>query len=153
MSCHVFSRLLTSCHIISCHFMSRHDTPESCSRTLLPSLLHSSIMAAGWPPRGFRSRGPLRESGSERRSRCGAARIASVCVGAVRILDAFAWQAAGIVRAGRCVAGMSRGRRPGNRFAWQAAGIGRVGGCVAGMSRAVSAAPCRGDWVLGARMI
>ena len=80
MSRHVISRLVTSCHIMSCHFMSRHDTPESCSRIFLPSLLNSSIMAAGWPQRGFRNRGPVRESGSERRSRCGAAHTASVRV-------------------------------------------------------------------------
>ena len=78
MSSHVISRLLTSCHIMSCHVMSRHDTLESCSRIFLPSLLNSSIMAAGWPRRGFRNRGPARESGSERRSRCGAARLASM---------------------------------------------------------------------------
>ena len=97
MSCHVMSCHVTSCHVMSCHVMSCHLTSshvlsrlviswhlarESCSRIFLPSLLNSSIMAAGWPRRGFRNRGPVRESGSERRSRCGAAhaRTASVRV-------------------------------------------------------------------------
>ena len=75
MSCH-----LTSSHVLSRLVISCHLARESCSRIFLPSLLNSSIMAAGWPRRGFRNRGPVRESGSERRSRCGAACTASVCV-------------------------------------------------------------------------
>ena len=85
MSCHVLSCHVMSCHVISSHVLSRlviacHLARESCSRIFLPSLLNSSLMAAGWPRRGFRNRGPVRESGSERRSRCGAACTASVCV-------------------------------------------------------------------------
>ena len=85
MSCHVMSCHVLSCHVISSHVLSRlviscHLARESCSRIFLPSLLNSSIMAAGWPRRGFRNRGPVRESGSERRSRCGTARTASVHV-------------------------------------------------------------------------
>ena len=89
-SSHVFSRLVMSCHVMSCHLTSSHVLSrlvischlarESCSRIFLPSLENSSIMAAGWPRRGFRNRDPVRESGSERRSRCGAACTASVCV-------------------------------------------------------------------------
>ena len=67
MSCHVVSR-----HVMSCHGISR--LVISCHHVM------SSIMAAGWPRRGFRNRGPVRESGSERRSRCGAACTASVRV-------------------------------------------------------------------------
>ena len=155
MSCHVISRLPTSCHVL---FISSHLARESCSRIFLPSLLNSSMTAAGWPRRGKRNRGPVRESGSERRSRCSAARTASVCVGLVRIFATWA---------SFCVAGCGdracceRARvapctflRPGHRFAWQAVGIGRVGGVprvsVAGMPRA-----CRGHaagalrWGLG----
>ena len=156
VSCHVISRLVTSCHVTPCHFLSCHVM--SChveshvthiytchvtayhvlsyhvimSRIFLPSLLNSSIMAAGWPRRGFRSHGPVRESGSEQRSPCGAAGTASVRVwrrahfcrvrvagcgdraclrhvfacacDAVHIFVAFAWQAAGI----ECVGGMLR---------------------------------------------
>ena len=100
MSCHVMSCHVTSCHVMSCHVMSSHVfsrlvischlarescsriflARESCSRIFLPSLLNSSIMAAGWPQQGFRNRGPVREPGSERRSRCGAACTASVRV-------------------------------------------------------------------------
>ena len=99
--------------------------PESCSRIFLPSLLNSSIRAAGWQRRGFRNRGPVRESGSERRSRCGAACTASVCV----------WRRAHFccVRVAGC----------GDRACWR---------CVAGMPRACrghAAALCRGDWVRG----
>ena len=47
-----------------------------------------------------------------------------------------AWQAWGMVR-------------PGHRFSWQAAGIVRAGSVVGACWRAVSAAPCRGDWVRG----
>ena len=165
MSSHVLSRLLTSCHIMSCHFMSRHDTPESCSRIFLPSLLNSSIMAAGWPRRGFRNRGPVRESGSERRSRCGAARTASVRV----------WRRAHFcrVRVAGCgdraclrhVAGVPRVCR--GAVPW-GLGSGRVlythgqrGFRVAGCggracwevcrrrAAGVLAALCRGDWVPG----
>ena len=208
MSSHVISRFLTSCHVMSCHVMSRHDTLESCSRIFLPSLLNSSIMAAGWPRRGFRNRGPVRESGSERRSRCGAARIASMprgrrggwcdlgivlrgrlrgsgvprayrgCAAALcrgdwvrgafctRMANVrFASQAAGIVRAGRCVAGMPHVPRRsavrigfGARFvhAWPTCvSRGRLrGSCVlGGVSRACrgcAAALCREDWVRGA---
>ena len=191
----------------------------SCHVIFLASLLNSSIMAAGWPRRGFRNRGPVRESGSERRSRCGAARTASVrvwrrahfyacvtrsrgrlrgscalraCAWApctfLRMCDAFAWQAAvcrehaadvsrrcavgigfrarfvhawptcvsrdrlwgsgGVSRVCRgCVAALCRGdwvpsvfftRMANVRFAWQAAGIVRAGRCVAGVSRCVS---------------
>ena len=124
MSSHVFSRV--SRLVMSCHVMSRHLARESCSRIFLPSLLNSSIMAAGWPRRRFRNRGPVRESGSERRSRCGAARAASV----------RAWRRAhffdlGIVLRGRlresCVL----------EVCWERA-------------RGVPAALCRGDWVPGA---
>ena len=80
MSCHLTSSYVLSYHVMSCHVMSCHDTPESCSRIFLPSLLNSS-RAAGWQRRGFRNRGPVRESGSERRSRCGAACVASVSRG------------------------------------------------------------------------
>ena len=115
MSCHVMSRHVWSCHVTSSHVLSRlviscHLARESCFRIFLPSLLNSSIMAAGWPRRGFRNRGLVRESGSERRSRCGAACTASVCV----------WRRAnfwdmGIVLRGRLrgsgVAGMPRACR------------------------------------------
>ena len=111
LSCHVVSCHVASCHVMSCHLTSSHVLSrlvischlarESCSRIFLPSLLNSSIMAAGWPRRGFRNRGPVRESGSERRLwrrvHCERARVAPC---------AFL--------------------RPGHRFAWQAAGIGRV---------------------------
>ena len=152
MSCHltsVMSRHVTSCHVMSCHVMSRHLARESCSRIFLPSLLNSSITAAGWPRRGFRNRGPVRESGSERRSRCGAACAASVCVGLVRIFSTWAsfcvagcgnracWRCAGSVPATcprRCAVGI--GFRAGLcarmvkvRFAWQAAGIVWLGAC------------------------
>ena len=202
MSCHVISRLLTSCHIMSCHVMSCHVLSchvmschltsshvlsrlvischlarESCSRIFLPGLLNSSIMAAGWPRRGFRNRGPVRESSSERRSRCGAARTASVRV----------WRRAHFCDLGIVLRGRLRGSgvlracawascaflRPGHRFAWQAAGIGRVasvcvGSCaflrpghrfawqaagigrvggVPRVCRGCVAALCRGDWV------
>ena len=175
MSCHVMSCHAMSCHVMSCHVMSCHLTssyvvsyldPESCSRIFLPSLLNSSIRAAGWQRRGSRNRGPVRESGSERRSRCGAA-----CTASVRV-----WRRAHFCRvrvAGcgdracwRCVAGMSRACR--GAVPW---GLGsgrvlytrgerafRVAGCgdrarwrcAAGMSRA-----CRGrlggavPWGLG----
>ena len=136
-SCHVMSRRVTcdtyTCHVAASHVLSYHVIM---SRIFLPSLLNSSIMAAGWPRRGFRNRGPVRESGSERRSRCGAACmqrsrgrlrgsgvfeacrgcVAALCRGdwvpgafCTRMVNVrFAWQAAGIVRAGRCVAGMPR---------------------------------------------
>ena len=76
MSCTVHIHTLDSCHVMSCHVTSRlvmilqSLAPESFSR----AFLNSSIRAAG----GFRNRGPVRESGSERRSRCGAACIATV---------------------------------------------------------------------------
>ena len=185
MSCHVMSRLVMSCHVMSCHVMSSHvfsrlvtscHIMSSCSRILLPNLSSEPIVAAGWPRRGFRNRGPVRESGSERRSRCDAARAASVRV----------WRRAhfcdlGIVLRGRlrgsgvlracwevcrgCVAALCRGdwvpgvfctRMANVRFAWQAAGIVRAGSVPGACWRAVSAAPCRGDWVPGvsrARMI
>ena len=161
MSCHVMSCHLTSSHVLSYHVMSCHVT-SSCSRILLPklpSLLNSSIMAAGWPRRGFRNRGPSRESGSERRSRCGAACIA--CMSRGRRGGWWTWASFCVAGCGdracwRCVAGMSRVCRgcvaalcrgdwvPGAfctrmvnvRFAWQAAGIVRAGRCVAGMPRA-----------------
>ena len=131
--------------------MSCHASPESCSRIFLLSLLNSSIRAAGWQRRGFRNRGPVRESGSERRSRCGAACIASVSRG-----RRGEWCDLGIVLRGRLqgsgvlevcrrhVAGMPRAcrgavpwgfvrgvfctRMANVRFAWQAAGSRRVGG-------------------------
>ena len=160
MSCHVMS--LMSCHVMSCHVMSRHDTLESCSRIFLPSLLNSSIMAAGWQRRGFRNRGPVRESGSERRSRCGAARIATVPRGRrggwcdLGIVLRGRLRGSGVPRACRgCAAALCRGdwvrgafctRMANVRFAWQAAGIVRAGRRVAGMSRV-----CRGavPWGLG----
>ena len=216
MSCHVISRPLTSSHVLSCHVMSCHVimschltsshvlsrlvischlARESCSRIFLPSLLNSTIMAAGWPRRGFRNRGPVRESGSERRSR-ERARVAPCTF--LRPGHRFAWQAAGIGRVasvrvwrrahfcdlgivlrgrlrGSGVLEVCRGRAaalcrgdwvPGVfctrmvnvRFAWQAAGIVRAGSVLGACWRAVSAAPCRGDWVPGvsrarARMI
>ena len=80
-SCHVMSYHVMSCHVMSCHVMILQNlAPESCSRIFLPSLLNSSIRAAGWQRRGFRNRGPVGESGSGRCSRCGAACTASVCV-------------------------------------------------------------------------
>ena len=79
-SCHVMSSHLASSHVLSRLVISCHLARESCSRVFLPSLLNSSIMAVGWPRRGFRNRGPVRESGSERCSRCGAARTASLRV-------------------------------------------------------------------------
>ena len=138
-SCHVFSRLVIyvrSCHVMSCHVMS-------CHVIFLASLLNSSIMAAGWPRRGFRNRGPVRESGSERRSRCGAARTASIfCdLGIV-----FAWQGCGDRACCERVRGAScaffatwasfRVAGCGDRACWR---------CAAGMPRAL----CRGDWVPG----
>ena len=80
MSCHVTSRHVTSSYVLSRLIISRHLVRESCSRIFLPSLLNSSIMAAGCPRQGFRNRGPVRESGSERRSRRGAVCTASVYV-------------------------------------------------------------------------
>ena len=132
MSCHVKSHVT---HTLSCHVMSRHDTLESCSRIFLPSLLNSSIMAAGWQRRGFRNRGPVRESGSERRSRCGAACVATVPQG-----RRGGWLNLGIVSRGRlrgsCVLGvMSRACR--GAVPW-GLGSGRVA-CVA------CAALCHGD--------
>ena len=144
-------------------------------------------MAAGWPRRGFRNRGPVRESGSERRSRCGAARTASVCVwrrwhfwdlgivlraGIGRVASVCMWRRVhfwdlGIVLRGRLrgsgVLEVCRGRagalcsgdwvpgvlctRMANvRFAWQAAGIVRAGSVLGACWRA-----CRGavPWGLG----
>ena len=166
MSSHVFSRV--SRLVMSCHVMSRHLARESCSRIFLPSLLNSSIMAAGWPRRGFRNRGPV----WERRSRCGAACTASVRVGLVRIFSTWAsfcvagcgnracWRCAGSVPAALCggdwVPGAFLTRVANVRFAWQAAGIVRAGSMSGACPRAVSAALCRGDWVQGvsrARMI
>ena len=178
LSCHVISRLLTcvtSCHVMSCHVMSRHLARESCSRIFLPSLLNSSIMAAGWPRRGFRNRGPVRESGSERRSRWRRVHCERVRGPRAHFSDL------GIVLRGRlresCVlevcwerargmpAALCRGDWvPGGFFCAHGQGAFRVAGCgdrVAGSvsgacPRAVSAAPCRGDWVPGvsrARMI
>ena len=127
-------------------------------------------MAAGWPRRGFRNRGPVRESGSERRSRCGAACIASVRVWRRAIFFDLGVELRGRLRescvsgacperAGGCVAALCRGDRvPGVfftrmanvRLAWQAVGIGRVGG-VSRVCRGVCvAALWRGDWVRGA---
>ena len=151
MSSHVFSLvsrlvlscLVLSCHVMSCHVMSRHLARESCSRIFLPRPLNSSIMAAGWPRRGFRNRGPVRESGSERRSRCGAVRAASV-----RVWPRAHFCDLGIVLRGRLrgsgvpqacrghVAALCRGdwvpgvfctRMANVRFAWQAAGIVHAG--------------------------
>ena len=170
MSCHVTSCLVmsshvTSCHVLSCHVMSRHDTLEFCSRIFLPSLLNSSIMAAGWQRRGFRNRGPMRESGSERRSRCGAARIATVPRGRrggqcdLGIVLRGRLRGSGVLEVCRgCVAALCRGIGFGARFvhAWQTCvSRGRLrGSCVLGvMSRACrghAAALCRGDWVRGA---
>ena len=173
MSYHVMSRHVTSCHVMSCHVMSCHVmivqnlAPESRSRIFLPSLLNSSIRAAGWQRRGFRNRGPVRESGSERRSRCGAACTASVCVWRrahvcrVRVAgcgDRACFRCAG--RAGGRAAALCRGdwvrgvlctRMANVRFARQAAGIVRAGSVLGACWRAVSAAPCRGDWVRACR--
>ena len=135
MSCHVMSRLVMSCHVMSCHLTSSHVLSrlvischlarESCSRICLPSLPSSSKMAAGWPGRGFRNRGPVRESGSERRSRCGAARTASV-----RVRRRAHFCDLGIVLRGRLRgSGMLEVCR------------GRAGGRAAAL--------CRGDWVPG----
>ena len=170
MSSHVLSRLLTSCHVmsrhvLSCHVMSSHVfarlviachlARESCSQIFLPSLLNSSIMAAGWPRRGFRNRGPVRESGSERRSRCGAACTASVCVWRrahfwdLGIVLRGRLRGSGVMRAcwevcrGRAAALCRGDWVPGVfctcmsnvRFAWQAAGIVRAGSVLAGMPR------------------
>ena len=180
MSCHVLSCHVMSCHVMSCHVMSCHLTSshvlsrlvischlarESCSRIFLPSLLNSSIMAAGRPRRGFRNRGPVRESGSERRSRCGAARTASVRVWRrayfcdLGIVLRGRLRGSGVLevyrgRAGGRAAALCRGdwvprvfctRMANVRFAWQAAGIVRAGSVLGACWRAVSAAPCRGD--------
>ena len=160
MSCHVMSCHVTSCHVLSCHHVMilQNLAPESCSRIFLPNLLNSSIRAAGWQRRGFRNRGPVRESGSERRSRCGAA-----CTASVRV-----WRRAHFCRvrvAGcgdracwRCVAGMSRACRSAvpwglgsgrvlythGESAFRVAGCGDRARwrCAAGMSRACRG-PCR----------
>ena len=161
-SCHVISRLLmsvTSCHIMSCHVMSRHLARESCSR-----FLNSSIMAAGWPRRGFRNRGPVRESSSERRSRCGAVRTASVRVGLVLIFSTWAsFCVAGCGDRARCehagshVAGVSRrcavgiGFRARFVYAWSTCVLrGRLQG--SGVSRACwdhAGGPCRRRCAVG----
>ena len=165
MSCHVMSCHVWSCHVTSSHVLSRlviscHRARESSFRIFLPSLLNSSIMAAGWPRRGFRNRGPLRESGSERRSRCGAACTASVCVwrrahfwdlgivlrGRLRgsgVLEVCRGHAAALCR-GDWVPGAFCTCMANVRFAWQAAGIVRAGRCVAGVSRV-----CRGRSAVG----
>ena len=68
-SCHVISRLVTSCHATSCHVMSCRVTCDTytchvtayhvlsyhviMSRIFLPSLLNSSMMAAGGPDEVF----------------------------------------------------------------------------------------------------
>ena len=197
MSCHVMSCHLTSsyvvsyhvmsvmsyhvmsCHVMSCHVMILQNlAPESCSRIFLPSLLNSSVRAAGWQRRGFRNRGPVRECGSERCSRCGAACTASVCVWSRAHFCRVRVAGCGDRACWRCVAGMSRAcrgraaalcrgdwargvctRMANVRFAWQAVGIGRVGGVARacrGCAAGVLAAPCRGDWARGvsrARMI
>ena len=154
ISCHVISRLVTSCHVTSCHVLSCH---VFMSRIFLPSLLNSSIMAAGWPRRGFRNRGPVRESGSERRSRCGAARTASVRVWRrahfcdLGIVLRGRLRGSGVLRACACGAvhifatwASFRVAGCGDRACWRcAAGVSRVcRGCVAAL--------CRGDWVPGA---
>ena len=144
MSCHVMSS-----HLISSHLISSFGSPESCSRLFLPSLLNSSIRAAGWQRRGFRNRGPVRESGSERRSRSGAACTASVRVWCGAFFSRLRG-AAGVPRACRGAVpwGLGSGRvlcTHGGQRAFRVAGCGDRA-CVAGMPRAVSAAPCREDW-------
>ena len=176
LSCHVMSRLVMSCHVMSCrvtcdtytchvtayHVLSYHVIM---SRIFLPSLLNSSIMGVGWPRRGFRNRGPVRESGSERRSRCGAACTASVRVWRrarfcrVRVAGcgdrACLRHVAGVPRVCRGAVpwGLGSGRvlyTHGQR-AFRVAGCGDCAcwevcrGCAAG----VLAALCRGDWVPG----
>ena len=93
-SCHVMSRHITSCHIMSsCHVMSSHVLSRLVMSRLVMSchveshVTHTHVMSRHitschiyWPRRRFRNRGPVRESGSERRSRCGAACTASVRV-------------------------------------------------------------------------
>ena len=160
MSCHLTSSYVVSYHVMSCHVMSRHDTPESCSRIFLPSLLNSSIRAAGWQRRGFRNRGPVRESGSERRSPCGAACIASMPRGRRgewSDLASFCVGGCGDRARWRCVAGMPRVCRGavigfGARFvdAWPTCvSRGRLRGSCARACRGCVAALCRGDWVRG----
>ena len=103
MSSHVFSRLVTSCHIMS-----------SCSRILLPNLSSepSKFFYYGgrvaptrcwkpWPCAGIRLGATL---SLWRRAHCERARVAPC---------AFL--------------------RPGHRFAWQAAGIGRVASVCVGL--------------------
>ena len=120
MSSHVLSRLVISghvmsCHVMSCRVMSRHLARESCSRNFLPSLLNSSIMAAGWPDEVFETvalcGNPARSDAlavaprALRASACGAVHIfatwASFCV-------AGCGDRACCEHAGRCVAGVSR---------------------------------------------
>ena len=162
ISCHVMSCHVMSCHVMSCHVLSYHAM--SCHE---PSKFF--YYGGGVAPTRFRNRGPVRESGSERRSRCGAVRAASVRV----------WRRAhffdlGVVLRGRlresCVLGACPGRAgwhvaalcrgdwvPGAfcirmvtvRLAWQAAGIVRAGSVLGACPRAVSAALCRGEWVPG----
>ena len=172
MSSHVFSRLVISCHVMSRLVMSCHLARESCPRIFLPSLLNSSIMAAGWPRRGFRNRGPVRESGLERRSRCGAACTASVRVWCrahfcrVRVAgcgDRACWRrAASMPRV--CRGAVPWGLCSGRVLYMHGQRAFRVAGCgdracwevCRGHAAGVSAAPCRGDWVRGvsrARMI
>ena len=190
LSCHVMSCHVMSCHVMSCHVMSSHVFSclsrivischvMSCHVILLenlaPGFLNSSIMAAGWPRRGFRNRGFVRESGSERRSRCGAActgsvsracRVAGVGTGATwaSFCVAGCGDRACCEHAGRCVSGVSRRCAVGIGFracfvhAWPTCvSRGRLrelcvlasGGVPGACPRAVSAAPCRGDWVRG----
>ena len=138
MSSHVLSRLVMSRHVTSCHVMSCRVTcyTYTChvtayhvlsyhvimSRIFLPSLLNSSTstMAAGWPRRGFRNRGPGNPARSDALAVAPRALRACAC-GTVHIFVAFAWQAAGTR-----VSGMSRVCR----------------GCLAAL--------CRGNWVPGA---
>ena len=123
MSCHVMSSHVMSCHVMSCHVMSCLVTSCHVMPCHVTSLLNSSIMAAGWPRRGFRNRGPVRESGSERRTCCGAVRTASV-----RCAHFFDL---GVVLRGRLRESCVLGACP-----------GRAGGHVSAL--------CRGDWVPGA---
>ena len=74
LSCHVMSCHVMSCHVMSCHVMSCH-VASSCSRILLPNLPSepSKFFCDGGGVAATRFSKPWlwRESGSERRSRCG----------------------------------------------------------------------------------
>ena len=144
MSCHLTSSHVLSRLVISCHVMSR--LVMSCH--VISRLLNSSIMAAGWPRRGFRNRGPVRESGSERRSRCGAA-----CTASVRVWRRAHFCDLGIVLRGRLrgsgVLRACRGHAAGTPRRC-AVGIG-FGACfVHAWSTCVSRGRLRGSCVLGA---